>query len=129
MVLEEHNELELAGIRFQIGIFEEALHKDAGNTEALRYLSHAYSVVGRVEDALAADRRLVAKLPRDPRARYNLACSLALSGRRDDALTTLEQACDLGFDDVTLLEKDRDLDGLREDARFEAIRQRISRGG
>ncbi len=81
MVLEEHSDLELAGIRFQIGIFEEALATDPTDTDALRYLAHAYTIVGRANDGLNADRRLVGLLPSDSRVRYNLACSCALAGR------------------------------------------------
>ena len=126
MVLEEHGEIELAGIRFQIGIFEEALAANGEDMDALRFLAHAYTVVGRLLDGLAADRRLVALLPKDPRVRYNLACSLALNGRHEEAIETLEKACELGFDDLALLRKDRDLDALRDDPRFVAIESRLA---
>ena len=77
---EQPEGLELAGVRFQIGIFEEALVQDPDDTEALRFLAHAYNLVGRPEDGLEADRRLVELAPDDPRARYNLACACALAG-------------------------------------------------
>jgi Flp pilus assembly protein TadD len=121
MVAQERSELELAGLRFQIGIFEEALARDPEDTESLRFLSHGYSVIGRLEDGLAADRKLVELLPRDPRVRYNLACSCALTGRTDEALVHLEEACGLGFDDANLLRKDQDLDSLRDDPRFREL--------
>jgi Flp pilus assembly protein TadD len=125
MAAEEHGDIELAGIRFQIGIFEEALVANRGDTDALRFLAHAYTVVGRLADGLAADRRLVELLPRDPRVRYNLACSCALNGQPEEALAALAEACGLGFDDLTLLRKDKDLDSLREDPRFAAIEKRL----
>jgi Flp pilus assembly protein TadD len=125
MVLEEHSDLELAGIRFQIGIFEEALATDPEDTEALRYLAHAYTLVGRPSDGLSADRRLVELLPRDPRVRYNLACSCALAGLTDEALRVLREAYELGFSDLNLLRKDRDLDALRSDDRFLEIEKLI----
>jgi len=127
MVLEEHSEIELAGIRFQIAIFEEALDAEPMDADALRFLAHAYTVVGRIEDGLDADRRLVALLPSDPRVRYNLACSYALNGKLEEALGELQKACDLGFDDLTLLRKDKDLDALRDDPRFAEIEAKLDR--
>jgi len=126
-MVQEHDELEMAGIRFQIGIFEEALQDNPSNTEALRFLAHAYTIAGRLEDGLRADRKLVELLPRDPRARYNLACSNALAGHKDAALTALQEAVRLGFDDLNLLKKDRDLDSLREEVGFQSIVEELAR--
>jgi Flp pilus assembly protein TadD len=121
MVAQGHSELELAGLRFQIGIFEEALTANPDDTESLRFLSHGYAVTGRVEEGLAADRRLVELLPRDSRVRYNLACSCALTGRTEEAIRHLDEACDLGFDDYNLLSRDEDLDSLRDDVRYREL--------
>ena len=118
MATEGQGELEQAGLRFQIGIFEEALRESTDDTEVLRFLSHAYAAVGRLEDGLAVDRRLVALLPADPRARYNLACACALAGRDDEALRALRAAYELGFDDLNLVRQDSDLDSVRGDPRF-----------
>jgi len=125
MVSAERSDLEMAGLRFQIGIFEEALVQNDEDTEALRFLSHGYAVTGRMEDGLAIDRRLVVLLPRDERVRYNLACSCALTGRSEEALTTLARAVDLGFRDAKLIDGDTDLDAIREDPRFDEIMGRI----
>jgi Flp pilus assembly protein TadD len=124
---QEMSELDLAALRFQIAIYEEVLRQVPGDTEALRVLAHAYTAVGRMDDGLAADRRLVDLLPKDPRVRYNLACSCALVGRVDEALDALAQACELGFDDLTLLQRDRDLDRLRADPRYQEIERELVR--
>jgi tetratricopeptide (TPR) repeat protein len=115
-----------AGLRFQIGMSEVALERDANDTEALRFLAHAYGVAGRNAERLSADERLAALLPHDPRAHYNLACSHALVGHIDDAIAALEQACGLGFADPVLLRRDEELDSLREDPRFQAIERLIA---
>jgi hypothetical protein len=120
--------LDLAGLTFQIGICEEVLRHTPGDTEALRFLAHAYFAVGRKEEGLAVDRRLAELLPRDPRVRYNLACKCVLLGRTEDAFERLREACELGFDDLNLLRRDHDLDGLREDARFREIERLAGRG-
>jgi len=126
MAKEKPGPLELAGLRFQISILEEALRENPEDTETLRFLAHAYVGVGRLEDGLATDRRLVALLPADPRVRYNLACRCALTDRDDEALQILEEACALGFDDLALLRRDGDLDGVRSDPRYEEIERRLA---
>ena len=118
MLKDEHDEIELAGLRFQIGVLEEALAAKPSDTDALRFLAHAYGSVGRDEDRLTADQRLSELLPRDPRSFYNLACSLALLQRTDEALDALAHAFSLGFHDGVLIRKDHDLDTLREVPRF-----------
>ncbi|HEX5137618.1 MAG TPA: hypothetical protein VFY93_11630 [Planctomycetota bacterium] len=120
--------IDLAALRFQVGICEEILRQAPGDTEALRFLSHAYFAVGRKEEGLAVDRRLADLLPRDARARYNLACSCALLGHTEEALLRLREACQLGFDDLALLRRDQDLDPVRDDPRFREIEQLIEKG-
>ena len=125
MAAEEPHALEQAGLRFQVGIFEEAVANNPEDTDALRFLSHGYAALGRMEEGLGADRRLVELLPRDERVRYNLACSLSLTGKIDEAIEVFERAIELGFQDLNLVSRDPDLDPLREDPRFDALVARI----
>ncbi|MHC4136384.1 MAG: tetratricopeptide repeat protein [Planctomycetota bacterium] len=126
MAVDKPSPLELAGLRFQIAILEEVLRANPKDTETLRFLAHAYVGVGRLKDGLAADRRLVELLPTDPRVRYNLACSCALTERVEEALEVLGEACALGFDDLALLRRDRDLDGVRGDPRYQQIERTLA---
>jgi Flp pilus assembly protein TadD len=119
--------LDLAALRFQVGICEEVLREAPKDTEALRFLAHAYFAIGRPEDGFAADRRLADLLPRDPRVRYNLACSCSLLGRPEDAIRHLREAVELGFEDLALLRRDRDLDPIRKDPRFREIEREMQR--
>jgi hypothetical protein len=64
------------------------------------------------------DRKLVRLLPKNPTAHYNLACSLALSKRRADALRSLKQAVDLGYNDLDWMTQDPDLDELKNHPEF-----------
>ena len=76
---------------------------------------------GLHDRALELDRRLVSRLPADSLARYNLACSLALAGRCDEAIVCLGAAFDLGYDDVAHMEVDPDLASIRERPEFRAL--------
>lgn len=57
---------------------------------------------------------------------YNLACALALAGKRDDALTALEQAVARGWTDGAHLAADADLASLRDTPRFRALTARLA---
>ena len=128
MSAHEMDGLERAKLRFQIGMCEEALQDDEPSIEVLQFLAQAYTLVGRYEDGLRADRRLVDLCPEDAGVHYNLACSLALTGAREAAFDALGHAVDVGFEDAELLTSDDDLCSLRADPRFEAIVRRVARG-
>lgn len=51
---------------------------------------------------------------------YNLACYTARNGERDESLSLLQQAVDLGFNNVNI-QTDPDLKSLYGDPRFEKI--------
>jgi predicted esterase len=59
--------------------------------------------------------------PMNPGEYYNLACAHALSGEAKDALKALRQAVDKGFDDLELLESDKDLDTIRNSPQFKSL--------
>lgn len=56
--------------------------------------------------------------PQYPGGHYNLACVLALVGKKDEAFASLNRAIASGFADAKHIEKDADLESLREDERF-----------
>lgn len=59
--------------------------------------------------------------PMNPGEYYNLACACAVSGKGKDALKVLRLAVEKGFDDIELLESNKDLDSLRGMREFAAI--------
>jgi tetratricopeptide (TPR) repeat protein len=59
-----------------------------------------------------------------PQIYYNLACLCALRDEPDRAVDYLKRAMDAGFDDFDLLNYDGDLDSIRDDLRFKALRWR-----
>jgi serine/threonine protein kinase/Flp pilus assembly protein TadD len=52
---------------------------------------------------------------------YHIACAYALMNRHEQAIKWLESAADGGFPCYVLFEKDRNLDNLRQDPRFQAL--------
>ena len=104
-----------------IDLCEHALNLCPDNLDALKALGNAYTEAKRYVEGLRIDKRLVALLPADSTARYNLACSYALLGLTDQAFEALEHAIALGYDDFEYLVGDEDLAGLRDDPRFDAL--------
>jgi hypothetical protein len=87
----------------------------------MRALGDLYTRTGAYADGLRVDERLSRLCAEDPVVWYNLACSLALANRSDDAFDALNRAVELGYNDYEAMKKDPDLASLHGDARFESI--------
>jgi len=103
---------------FDVDFFERLAARRPDSVEVLRVLAELVSRKGLVDRAVELDGRLVALLPDDFLARYNLACSLARAGRADDAIDSLSRAILLGYDDLAHMEADPDLESLRDHPDF-----------
>lgn len=110
---------------FDIQFFESVLRRDPGYAQVVELLGGLYTRHGRIADGLKMDRKLVKLQPANPTARYNLACSLALSKRKSDALAELQRAVALGYRDVEWMLQDPDLDGLKRHPDFQALLQTL----
>jgi tetratricopeptide (TPR) repeat protein len=108
---------------FEIEFFRGVLDRQPDYVDVLRIFGNNLSSKGRRDEALEIDRRLTHLRPEDPVARYNLACSLSLTGRIDEAIAALNEALATGYEDFDYLKEDRDLDPLRNDPRFIALLQ------
>jgi adenylate cyclase len=62
--------------------------------------------------------------PEDAGVRYNVACLFALEGHHDRAIECLEDAVRAGFAHRDWVENDPDLDSLRDNPRFKALKWR-----
>ena len=113
--------LERLGQEFLADFLERATVRHPENAEALAELAGVLTSLGRLEEGLAADEKLVELVPENPTVHYNLACSLALLGRRDSALAALERAIQLGYKDGEHLLEDEDLASLRDEACFREL--------
>ena len=116
------------GEDFDIAFLEPVFEALPDYVEVLRILGNAYTRRGHHEKGLSVDRRLTMLCPEDEIAHYNLACSFALLGRRDEAFESLGRAIELGYRDLPAMLKDEDLKSLRTDPRFVRILRSLIRG-
>ncbi len=103
---------------FEVAFFESVLRRSPRYARVIEILAGLYTKQGRIADGLRMDRRLVRLQPANAMAHYNLACSLALSRRRSDALRVLRRAVQLGYRDVDWMLQDPDLEGLKGHTEF-----------
>jgi len=108
-------------IDFEMDFFEALLVKIPDFAEVLHAQAENLSVKGRPADGLKVEERYVRLRPRDSTAHYNLACRYAVLQKRDQALSTLRRAVELGFRDVRSLTRDADLASIRKDPRFRQL--------
>jgi predicted esterase len=72
--------------------------------------------------AAAEDLALLALIaPDNPRVHYNLACAYALNRDRSRAIESLRRAVEKGFKDAAAIERNKDLDVLRDDPVYKQI--------
>ena len=113
-------------LEFEIAFYERLLQNHPNFVDALMALGEAYTRRGWYDKGLAVDQQLTQLRSSDPVAWYNLACSLSLVNRLDDALEALRQAIALGYDDLAFLSRDPDLAALRRSPQFRQFRETLS---
>ena len=121
----QSDRFEELGLAFLAKFLEVELRRHPGNLDALIELGQIYTQQGRHEEGLEVDLRLARELPDNATVHYNLGCSLALLGRRQEALDALEKAIGLGYDDARFMESDADLESLYHLERFSELLARI----
>jgi Flp pilus assembly protein TadD len=111
--------------RIELRFLEAVSRRLPDSTHVLEPLGDLYTKVGLYELGLQVDEKLVALCPDGPGIWYNLACSLARVGRKDDALDALQKAVELGYRDADWMRVDEDLHSLCGDHRFQRILQQL----
>lgn len=106
---------------FDIAFYESVLRHEPRYEDVIELLGGLYTKTGRIADGLKMDRKLVRLQPDNATARYNLACSLALSKRKADALRALLEAVELGYTDYDWMSQDPDLESLKNSGEFKAL--------
>jgi tetratricopeptide (TPR) repeat protein len=108
-------------IDFELDFFAAVLDRQPDFVEVLKAHAKNLALAKRHLEGLQIDVRITRIRPNDSLARYNLACSLSLTRRYDEALAELRKAVELGYRDFPFMMKDRDLDPIRRDPRFRAL--------
>lgn len=121
--------LEHLRLEFLAEFLGQATRRHPDNFDALVELATVLTRLGRYQEGLEADERLVGLAPGDPTVHYNLACSLALLGRVEPAFAALERAIELGYGDGDQLAHDADLENLRALPRFQVLVERLRASG
>ena len=81
----------------------------------------------RYDEAIEAFQKAIEAGYREDAASYNIACGYALKGDRDKAFEWLRRAEEAGFDLASYLGHDDDLDSLRGDPRWKALKNAVER--
>ena len=116
---------EQSQLDFELEFFGRILERDPLFTDALRVHGNNLAAKGLYARALQVDRRLVRLLPDRAVPWYNLACSYAVLGMTDPAVSALQRALELGYRHLDHLRRDPDLRSLRRDPRFIRLLLRV----
>ena len=103
---------------FDIEFFGRILERSPLYLDVLRCQAPLLSRKGLHALALEVEHRLVALLPLDGVAHYNLACRLALAQQPREAVGELRLALECGYDDFEYLESDADLESVRRQPEY-----------
>jgi tetratricopeptide (TPR) repeat protein len=112
-------------VRRGLQVVEKHLELNPDDARALYLGAGALVMLGNRDRGLEWARRAFAIDPEDSGVLYNVACAYVSLGMTEDAIICLEKAVQNGFGHREWLENDSDLDALRADPRFEALRKRL----
>jgi predicted Zn-dependent protease len=106
---------------FELSFFASLHAKMPKDVRVATILAHLYTQADQLDSGLKMDRKLVRLTPEDPTAHYNLACSLALKGRKADAVRVLRAAVTCGYSDFEWMFHDPDLSTIQKYAGFQQL--------
>jgi len=109
----------------ELSFLEKVRNRCPNDSNVLRALGDLYTRSGSHDEGLRVDEHLSRLCPDESEVWYNLGCSYALVGRKDDAFSALNKAVDLGYCDYEWIVRDNDLDNLRGDPRFQGLVNRV----
>ena len=116
---------ELRNLDLEILFLEGVVRRDPVYVDALQILADNYTRRGRFDEGLKMDESLSRLRPKDAIVHYNLACSYSLTNQIEQAFEALHAAIELGYRDFNSLDKDPDLENLRQHAEYKRIRAKI----
>ena len=87
---------------------------------AFRDLSHLYSRAGEHEKSEKTIREIIERFGGSSTDHFNLACTLSMQDRQDEALEELKKAVEKGFTNVSWMKTDGEIAKLRATEEFQA---------
>ncbi|MGB9907466.1 MAG: TPR end-of-group domain-containing protein [Candidatus Saccharicenans sp.] len=120
----KHNEAALAAYRLALRAVEKRAQLHPDDARAYTMGAVSFCRLGDRRSGLEWAERAIAIDPNDAGIQYNVACLFALEGEKTRAIQSLEAAVQAGFAHRDWVEKDPDLDSLRDDPGFKALKWR-----
>lgn len=108
--------------------YKMALTHDPEIRQVYVNLSSVYLKMKLYDESLAALRTLEGKDPSDPHLFYNYACYFSLTGDPERGLPSLKKAVELGYKNFADMERDPDLENLRNTPEYREWIKDVSRG-
>ncbi|RFT15835.1 MAG: Adenylate cyclase [Candidatus Saccharicenans subterraneus] len=119
-----NNEAALAAYQLALRAVEKRVQLHPDDARAYTMGAVSFCRLGDRRSGLEWAERAIAIDPNDAGIQYNVACLFALEGEKTRAIQSLEAAVQAGFAHRDWVEKDPDLDSLRDDPRFKALKWR-----
>ncbi len=115
--------------------YKQAIKIKPDDARAHYNLGLVYGKLGKYKEAIEPFKQAIRIDPDYVNAHYNLACCYSLLGNVSKALESLGKAIDLylisnrlnGYDDITHIENDSDLNGLRDEADYKKLINKLKR--
>ncbi len=118
--LGKHDEAEVA-YRLAADVAGRHVELNPDDPRAATMLAVSLCRLGKQDAGLRWAERALEIDPEDAGVRYNVACLFSVAGKPDRAIQCLHEARSVGFGNRDWLERDPDLDAVRDDPRFKAI--------
>jgi non-specific serine/threonine protein kinase len=115
------NDAALGAYRLALRAVEKHVQLNPDDARAFTIGAVSLCRLGERQAGLEWAERAIAIDPNDAGIQYNVACLFALEGEKTRAIQSLEAAVRAGFAHRDWVEKDPDLDSLRDDPRFKAL--------
>lgn len=119
-----NTEESLKAYRMALRAIEKHVELNPDDARAFTIGAVALCRLGERQAGLRWAERALSIDPTDAGIQYNIACLFALEGEHTRAIHCLEAAVQAGFAHKDWVEKDPDLDSLRDDPRFKALKWR-----
>jgi tetratricopeptide (TPR) repeat protein len=108
-----------------ITAYDKAIDIKPDYEEAWYNKGNALDDLGRHEDAITAYDKAIDIKPDDEEAWYNKACAFSLMNEKDESLTCFRKAIEFGYNNLSHIKKDKDLDFIRGEKEFQEILKQL----